>query len=56
MGMLVHTQVNLRGGELMFRLRGHFADTLMEKCNQMKRNIALTFLNAFLTGVRHIMF
>jgi hypothetical protein len=52
MRMLVHTQVNLRGRGLMFRRRGHFADTLLEKCNQMKRQ---TFLNAYLTCVRHVM-
>lgn len=55
MRMLVHTQVNLRGGELMFRRRCNFADTLLEMCNQMKRKNALNFLNAFLTGVRPIM-
>lgn len=49
MGMLVHTQVNLRG-----RRRGHFGDTLMEKCNQMNRKNVLTFLNASLTVVRHV--
>lgn len=40
----------------MFRRRGHFVDTLLEKCNQMKRQNALIFLNVFFfTGVRHVM-